>query len=150
MASTFYGLDIALSGLYASNAKLNTTSHNIANAETEGYTRQSVVTKASKALKSYSTYGMVGSGVEIDSIIQERNSYFVVKYWKSNTVSGEYGTKSYYMNSVENYFNELNDEIILDAYESGSTYRFLIPISLLSGKKVIFKGTERLIQRGIG
>ena len=110
MASTFYGLDIALSGLYASNAKLNTTSHNIANAETEGYTRQSVVTKASKALKSYSTYGMVGSGVEIDSIIQERNSYFDVKYWKSNTVSGEYGTKSYYMNSVENYFNELNDD----------------------------------------
>ena len=47
-------------------------------------------------------------------------------------------------------FDELDDEIILDAYESGSTYRFLIPISLLSGKKVIFKGTERLIQRGIG
>jgi 3-phosphoshikimate 1-carboxyvinyltransferase len=52
--------------------------------------------------------------------------------------------------SHEYNFNELNDEIILDAYESGSTYRFLIPISLLSGKKVIFKGTERLIQRGIG
>ncbi len=34
--------------------------------------------------------------------------------------------------------------------ESGSTFRFFIPISLISGDKVCFEGTPRLIERGIG
>ena len=34
------GLNIAYSGLMASNAALNTTSNNIANVETQGYSRQ--------------------------------------------------------------------------------------------------------------
>lgn len=46
-------------------------------------------------------------------------------------------------------FKDLDDEIILDCNESGSTLRFFIPIALLTGKKVIFKGSEKLISRGI-
>lgn len=34
--------------------------------------------------------------------------------------------------------------------ESGSTLRFFIPVSLLSGGDVTFTGTERLMERGIG
>ena len=41
------------------------------------------------------------------------------------------------------------DEIIFDCLESGSTLRFFIPIALLLNKKVTFKGTEKLISRGI-
>ena len=37
----------------------------------------------------------------------------------------------------------------LNCYESGSTLRFFIPISLLEGHKRIFVGTERLMERGI-
>jgi len=37
MPSTFFGLSIGNSGLYASQAGLNTTAHNIANIETEGF-----------------------------------------------------------------------------------------------------------------
>lgn len=110
MASTFFGLDIALSGLYASNARLNTTAHNISNAETEGYTKQSVTTQASKALSTYSTYGMVGTGIDITGITQARDAYYDMKYWKSSTLSGEYDTKAYYLKSVENYFNEINED----------------------------------------
>lgn len=44
----------------------------------------------------------------------------------------------------------LNDELEFDCLESGSTLRFFIPIALLSGKKLIFKGSKRLIERGIG
>ncbi len=46
-------------------------------------------------------------------------------------------------------FNQLGDELIFNCNESGSTLRFFIPIALLTGKKVIFKGTEKLISRGI-
>ena len=42
-----------------------------------------------------------------------------------------------------------NSVVTLDAKESGSTLRFLIPISLALYDKVIFKATKRLIDRGI-
>lgn len=45
---------------------------------------------------------------------------------------------------------ELDDELVFDCLESGSTLRFFIPIACLSGKKLIFKGSKRLIERGIG
>ena len=52
---------------------------------------------------------------------------------------------------VNNDNNEiLDDTLIFDCNESGSTLRFFIPIALTTGKKVIFKGTKRLIERGIG
>lgn len=49
-------------------------------------------------------------------------------------------------------FGGLNakEEVVLDCIESGSTLRFMIPIALASGvKKAVFKGSERLIARGI-
>lgn len=41
-------------------------------------------------------------------------------------------------------------EVALDCIESGSTLRFMIPVALASGaKKITFKGSERLIARGV-
>lgn len=39
---------------------------------------------------------------------------------------------------------------VLDCIESGSTLRFMIPIALALTNEVTFKGTPRLIERGIG
>ncbi len=38
---------------------------------------------------------------------------------------------------------------VLDCNESGSTLRFLIPIALLFGKEITFKGTKRLFSRSL-
>ena len=43
----------------------------------------------------------------------------------------------------------LNDELFFDCLESGSTLRFFIPIACLYPGKKIFKGSERLVSRGI-
>ncbi|MCQ2450840.1 MAG: hypothetical protein MJ080_02545 [Clostridia bacterium] len=43
--------------------------------------------------------------------------------------------------------NNIKDNVVLFANESGSTLRFLIPVCLLSGKKITFKGTKKLISR---
>lgn len=68
------------------------------------------------------------------------------------------GKKVEIINDGDNYsikikticdFNNLPEEIIFNCLESGSTLRFFIPLALLSGKKVIFTGTEKLISRGI-
>lgn len=110
MASTFFGLNIGKTGLYAYQIGINTTAHNVSNAETNGYTRQIVNKQASKALSVGSSYGMVGTGVDVTSISQVRNKYLDEKYLFNSNLSGEYTTKSYYMTEIESYFNEVSVE----------------------------------------
>lgn len=57
MASTFFGLNIAYTGLTAANAALNTTANNISNTNTDGYSRQLVNQKAANSIRTYTTYG---------------------------------------------------------------------------------------------
>jgi len=103
MASTFFGLNIARSGMSTYNAWLNTTGHNIANVKTPGYSRQ-VVNQAATIPISYKTsYGMTGSGVEAVSVTSERDIYYDGKYRKTNSVYGKYETQMYYMQSIETY-----------------------------------------------
>lgn len=108
MASTFFGLNIGQTGLYAYQAALDTTAHNITNTETEGYSRQVISQQAGKALKVNSTYGMAGTGVSISGVTQLREQYYDLKFRKNSTMYGEYASKSHYMTEVENYFNDIN------------------------------------------
>lgn len=110
MASTFFGLNIGVTGLYTYQAGLNTTAHNVANAETDGFSRQVISQKAGVPIQVHSRYGMVGTGVDVTGITQVRNEYYDIKYRTNNTIQGNYTTKSYYMKEIENYFNEINME----------------------------------------
>lgn len=118
MPSTFFGLNIGTTGLYTYKAALNTTSHNVANAETKGYTRQVLNQKAGVALKVNSRYGMAGSGVTVTGVTQVRNEYYDMKFWKNSMLLGEYSTKEHYMNTIENYFNEINVEGFTTSFNS--------------------------------
>lgn len=104
MASTFYGLTIAYSGLNAYQAALNTTGHNISNVETEGYCRQYVEQTAADPLRTYTNAGMLGGGVTVNGIEQMRDIYYDYKYWNNNAKLGEADTHYYYMLQIENYF----------------------------------------------
>lgn len=106
MASTFFGLDIAYTGVQAANAKLNTTANNIANVDTKGYTRQEATQVASDALRISQSYGMAGTGVTVTDINQVRNEFYDVKYWQSQTNLGQYDMKMYYMYQIEDYFTD--------------------------------------------
>lgn len=118
MPSTFLGLTIASSGLSTYHNAINVTGNNIANVKTPGYTRQEAVQKASEALRAYTSYGQIGTGVETTAIEQIRNSYYDTKYWDTNTGYGEYSTKSYYMEQLENVFNEITTEGYTKAFST--------------------------------
>ena len=66
---------IALSGLRASQTSLSTTSHNIVNVDTEGYSRQ----KTGLATRVPQSYGgsFIGQGVDVASISRVSNQYVV-------------------------------------------------------------------------
>ena len=106
LPSQFFGLNIAYSGLTASNAALNTTGNNISNVETEGYSRQKVTQQAYDALRTFTTYGCAGAGVDTIAIERIRDEFYDVKYWNNNASLGEYDVKQYYMNQIETYFTD--------------------------------------------
>jgi flagellar hook-associated protein 1 FlgK len=70
---SFVTLHTGLSGLRAAQTAIDTTSHNIANVNTRGYTRQRVETQA--RLPYDSPVGQVGTGVEVDSIVRLRDTF---------------------------------------------------------------------------
>lgn len=108
MASTFFGLTIASSGLRAANAALNTTGNNISNVQTAGYSRQEVQTEAANALRVFATYGCAGAGVETLAIERVRDLFYDQKYWANETKLGEYDAKVYYCKMIEEYLTDDN------------------------------------------
>lgn len=106
MPSTFLGLMTGTSGLYTYQASINVTANNAANVETKGYTRQESIRKASDALRAYTTYGQIGTGVVCTGVEQIRNQYYDKKLWSNNTKYGEYNVKNYYMQQIDSLFYE--------------------------------------------
>ncbi len=83
----FDTLNIGYSGLSASQTAINTTSHNISNANTEGYTRQRVDLKVNPAI--HDTPGDVGSGTHVETITRVHDE-FVYGRLKSSSAKLEY------------------------------------------------------------
>jgi len=110
MSSTFFGLTIASSGLNTAQAQINTTANNISNVNTNGYSKQVVNTVAASALRVYQAYGTTGTGVEVESVTQSRDAYYDEKYWNNSTALGFYEKKQYYMNQIQDYYNETNKD----------------------------------------
>ncbi|MFS8501279.1 MAG: flagellar hook-associated protein FlgK [Caldicoprobacter sp.] len=113
MRPTFYGLEIARKGLHVSQANLEVTAHNIANANTEGYTRQQVVQKAVEpnvgmGLFAYGGYAVVG-GVDIQQVRQIRDAYLDIQYRKEVLSLGEWEVKRDILSYIEAIFNEPSD-----------------------------------------
>lgn len=121
MASTFFGLSIATSGLYASQSSMNTSAHNIANTQTAGYSRQETTLQAGTPISLTSSYGMVGTGVATVNIKQYRDAYYDTKYRNNNTILGNYSTKEYYFLSIENVISETNSEGLNATFDKFST-----------------------------
>jgi len=104
MASQFFGLHVAGSGLRSANAALNTTANNIANTQTVGFSRQQAVQEANNPLRTFATYGCAGAGVNVIAIERIRNHFYDVKFWNNQSRLGKYEVQMYYMRTLEDYF----------------------------------------------
>lgn len=103
MPSTFFGLNIAVSGMSTYNAGLTTTGHNISNVKTTGYSRQIVKQSAKDAVSLRTSYGMLGSGVVATEVVSSRSDYYDAKYWICHSDLGKYDIQSFYLSSIEDY-----------------------------------------------
>lgn len=110
MPSTFLGLNTGLSGLSYFQTALNTTAHNISNADTTGYSKQTVQASASDALRLKKSYGMMGTGITASAVERERNTYYDVKYWSANAKYSQYNTQHANLEQLQTYMNEMTSE----------------------------------------
>lgn len=108
MSSAFFELGIGVNGLIASQKNLTVTSNNITNANTEGYSRQKAVQRATRAMSAAGA-GMIGTGSEVVSISRVRDSYIDTKYRLQNNKLAEYKVKADEMQQMSNLFNEPSD-----------------------------------------
>ncbi|BCJ87864.1 flagellar hook-associated protein FlgK [Effusibacillus dendaii] len=114
MRSTFHGLEVAKRGLFAQQTALNTVSHNVANANTEGYSRQAVdmttfeplqypaVTKGTEA-------GQLGQGVDVVQIQRLRDRFLDSQYRRENSSLSEWNIKSQTLDKLQIIMNAPSD-----------------------------------------
>lgn len=119
MSAGFLGLTTSLSGLFANQRSLGIVSHNIANANTEGYSRQVMNTKAYDPQILPGGLGTIGVGVDVTAVKQVRDAYLDYKYRTETSVKGEWDARASVLTEVEGIFNEPSDSSIaelLDKY----------------------------------
>src|SRR3954447_26882108 len=85
--STFTGIETALRGLLAQQQALNLTGHNIANANTEGYTRQSTQLTTSQPLQVGPGL-LLGTGVNVQTYQRIRDSFLDVQLRAQTMLQG--------------------------------------------------------------
>lgn len=114
--SSFMGLQTSLRGLIAHQQSLNTTGHNIANANTAGYSRQEAVLTAMNALVVPANSGItgagaqLGTGVDVTQIRRIRDSFLDVQFRSANMQLGGAAAKSNSLEQIELSFAEPSDD----------------------------------------
>lgn len=97
-------IDTAVSGLKLSQLSLNTAGQNIVNANTEGYSRQSV--HAQTLPSQFAGVGYVGSGVTVSQITRNTEQYLIDQVSSDLSVLGEF---EQYLNNIGQLDNLLAD-----------------------------------------
>lgn len=106
MASIFNALHIGYSGLNVAQNGINTTAHNISNAETEGYTRQRVVVAAATPLQM--SPGNIGNGATVMDIKRVFDNFVFDKYTSISSDKEYSDFEKKTLEELSTYFPEID------------------------------------------
>lgn len=114
MLSTFHGLEAAKRGMMTQQAALYVTGHNVANANTPGYTRQRVnfvqtEPFPSPGLNRPQIPGQMGTGVKAGSIERVREYFLDIQYRGENNKLGYWEARADAIAKMEDIMNEPSD-----------------------------------------
>lgn len=114
MSGLFATFNVGKRGLFAQQKAIDVTSHNIANANTEGYSRQRAIMETTRpfgmpALNSISGPGQVGTGVEVSAIQRIRDNFMDFQVRRETSTLGQYEARDKYLSEIEDIFNEPSD-----------------------------------------
>ena len=109
---TLQGLQTALSGLLAEQQALDVAGHNIANSNTEGYSRETAVLEPNRPIEipALSTKtgqgGQLGTGVTVATYTRIRNAYLDAQYRSQNSSLSSATTQAEELAQAQSAFNE--------------------------------------------
>ena len=133
MRSTFFGLEIGRTGLTTAQYGLDVTGHNIANLDTEGYTRQRIV---STAYEPYATIGkfapasqaLVGEGVRVQILDQIRSAYLDRRFRTESNEFAYWETRSQRLTYIQSFFDNVNEKTSIN-YSMAEFFRAMTIIA---------------------
>lgn len=94
--------NLGITGLQAAQSRLQTAAHNISNAATPGYNRQSVLTQTAGAAPTAA--GWIGRGVEVVSVKRAYDSFLYHQLMDSQVKGAALTTYSEQVSQVNNLF----------------------------------------------
>ncbi|WIL39128.1 flagellar hook-associated protein FlgK [Kurthia sp. YJT4] len=111
MGSTFMGLETSKRGLSAQQSGLYTTGHNISNANTIGYSRQTVNLKPTNGfpgagMNAPQIPGYLGTGATAGSIQRVRDQFVDNQFRQETTKLGYWGSRTEAIGQLEGILNE--------------------------------------------
>lgn len=123
MSGLLSTLNTAKSGMNVSQVAIQTTSHNISNINTPGYSRQRVNQSSSSPYSmpgknSNFGAGQIGTGAQIDDVTRIRNSFYDYQYRSESHQYGSTSVKYEYFKNIEGIFNEPSDTAISSSLNS--------------------------------
>lgn len=115
MSGLFQIFSVSKSGMFVQQTALHTNAHNIANANTDGYSVQRVNLKTTEpfgmpALTTPAEPGQIGTGVKVDSITRARDTFLDAQIRKENSTQGKYEVREQFLSEIESIFMEPSDE----------------------------------------
>lgn len=112
--SSFRGLSIGISAIYANQRALDVTGQNISNVNTPGYTRQMISNSSSFYQKvGYSgnrNTMQLGTGVDVQEIRQYRDEFLDKKFKRENTALGYWSARYSSIEELETVFIDTSEE----------------------------------------
>src|SRR3954451_8439744 len=98
--------EIGLTGLNAAQAGLNTTGHNIANAATPGFHRQSAIPSTQQPQQTGS--GFFGKGVRVDTVLRTYSQFLDTAVLQAQTQDNYLQTYQSQINQIDNLLADPN------------------------------------------
>lgn len=114
MGSTFSGIELGKRSIMSHTDAITTAGHNIANAATEGYSRQRVHMKESDPLYRPDLTrperpGCIGQGVDVMSVRRVRNGLLDGKIVRTQHLENYWDTRSNYYTMIEALYKETDE-----------------------------------------
>lgn len=106
-------MHIGLTGMFAAEASMQTSSHNIANASTPGFTRQRAITASGYAVNR--GYGMIGSGTQVMDVRRQTDAFLIGRQRDQMSLLSQYDTADMTLDSVETIFGSVENNHLGDA-----------------------------------
>src|SRR5215510_7251041 len=116
MTSAFFGLQTSLRGLLTQQQAIDVTGHNIANANTPGFSRQEAVLEPTRPYivpsNSVNTGAgaQLGSGVDVAAIRRVRDQFLDLQYRAQQMSLGDATARTTSLDQVEGAFAEPTDD----------------------------------------